>query len=375
MRLYKMELYKLCHRKIFMVGIGFVVGILLIFFQLRLADERSYVDGTTYLGYRAVQVDREITEEFQGVITDEKAEKIIEKYGFPQKVEDGYWYYQDANFLNTWIEKYLSNGYYLRWSDYEIATDIYPIADTELGEVIELTGKDIVLEYSDGWLNFTEVLEIGLVLGSILILFGISVVFAGEGQTKMLPLLFTTKEGSQKDIYAKIAAAFTVGVGVWLGIVVLDLLLCGSVYGFSGLECLVGVSKGYSNINAYRAVTMLSIASFIIIVLVRSLIGILLLCAMTICVSAYFKSSFHAIVVAAICFALPILIWILMPGIYSFLRRVIILLVYASPLYMVMYNSLFDCYEAWCVLAGISVLAFMLFTVRAYRKYKGQQAE
>ena len=376
MRLYKMELYKLCHRKLFMIGVGCTAGILVLFFWMKVWGEETYVDGITYNGYQAVKVNRQITEEFKGVLTDEKAEKIIELYGFPQKVEPYRWYYQDANFLNEWIEKYLSDGYYYSWDNYETASCAYPIADTEVGKAAVATGKEIVLEYSNGWFIFCEVSMIGFIIGSILILSGVSIVFANEGQTKMLPLLFTTKEGKAKDIYAKIAAAYTVAAGVWLGIVVLDFVLCGMVYGFDGLKCIVGTTGLTPIVSTYRPMTMLSVGSYIIVILLRSLLGILLLCSVTIYLSARFHSCFHAVVSAALIWMAPILIFMFIGYfdiggvIVRIIRSTIVYLIYASPIYSIMYNALWDCYRIWKFLAGMSAAGIIFYTVRAYRKYK-----
>ena len=110
MRLYKMELYKLCHRKSFLAGFLFVLLIGLLFFYQELQHSYCVVNGTTYTGLRAIQMNRQITEEFKGVLTDEKIERIIEKYGFPQGAPDGYSRQKD-NFLNHFIMEYASDGY------------------------------------------------------------------------------------------------------------------------------------------------------------------------------------------------------------------------------------------------------------------------
>ena len=376
MRLYKMELFKLCHRKLFVIGAGCAVGILFLFFWIKVWGEETYVEGSTYRGYQAVQVNRQITDEFKGVLTDEKVEKIIEIYGFPQKVEKDWWYYQDANFLNGWVEKYLSDGYYYRWDDYETASCAYPIADTEIGKAAAVSGKEIVLEYGNGWFIFCEVSEIGFIIGSILILFGVSIVFANEEQTKMLPLLFTTKEGKAKDIYAKIAASYTVAAGVWLGIVVLDFVLCVMVYGFDGLKCMAGTTGLTFDVSTYRPVSMLSVGSYMVITLLRSLFGILLLCSVTIYFSARFQSCFHAVVSAALVWIAPILIFmfagyfVIGGVIVRIIRSTIVYLIYASPIYSIMYNALWDCYRIWKWLAGVSAAGIIFCTINAYRKYK-----
>lgn len=382
MRLYKMELYKLCGRKMFIIGALCVIGVVLFGFAVKVSSEESVVDGIRYKGYQAVQKDRQITKEFEGILTDEKAEKIIEKYGFPSEVEVFYAYYRDANYLNMLVEKCLSNGYFNNWEDYKIATDIYSIEDTDLGAYRNYTGKEIVLEYNNGWLVFLNVLETGLILGSILVLYSVSTVFAGERQSGMLVLLFTTKEGKNKDIYAKIAAVFTIALGVWLCITVIGLLLCGIVYGYSGLHTLAGMSKiSFYQVSAYMPKTMWSMGKFIVIVLLRSLLGMFLLCSITMCISALLKSPFNAVVCAAIVWVMPVLLWILLRillqgGGQSLISYIILYiircLIFSSPIYMVMYDTI-ESGRAMVMLMSIAAALLIICSISSYLKYKWQQ--
>ncbi|MCH5248768.1 MAG: ABC transporter permease subunit [Lachnospiraceae bacterium] len=383
MRLYKMELYKLCCKKIFIIGAVCVIVIVLFAFWLKVNGEESTVDGVKYTGLQAVRVNRQITEEFKGILTDEKAEKIVEKYGFPSEVELYFGYYSNANYLNGWVERMLSDGDYYDWDNYKIATVIYPIEDTELEKARELTGTELVLDYSDGWVTFLDVMQIGLLLGSILILFGTSTVFAGEKQNNTQQLLFTTKEGRGSDIYSKMAAAFTVAFNVWFSVIILDLALCGMVYGFSGLKCLVGTTSiAYYHVITYLPYTMWTIGTMIVTVLLRSLLGVFLLCAMTICISAYMKSTFNAVVLAAILWVLPILLWILIREggqnfnsyiIISIVISIIRYFIFASPIYSVFYDTVSDGSRILTLLSVIAAAGVVLFSAGAYRKYKRQQ--
>ncbi len=73
MSLYKMELYKICHRKIFIIGsISVVLLLILYFWFVGVGDEIATVEGVRYKGYEAVQMDREVTEKYSGVLTDDK---------------------------------------------------------------------------------------------------------------------------------------------------------------------------------------------------------------------------------------------------------------------------------------------------------------
>ena len=84
MRLYKTELFKLFYNKIFKIGMLATTGLLFLYFWFaEVGGEIATVDGKFYSGYEAVQINRKITKEFEGDLTDEKVNQIIEKYGLP----------------------------------------------------------------------------------------------------------------------------------------------------------------------------------------------------------------------------------------------------------------------------------------------------
>ena len=366
MRLYKMELYKICHKKIFIIGAACVIAIVLLAFTIQVMDEEATIgDGVMHTGYRAVQINREITKEFKGAITDEKVERIVEKYGFPSKVEPGWNHFRDENFLTRFVQNYFSNGYMNTWNDYRVATEVYLVADTDIGGVMEYTGKEVILEYYHGWRAFLEVLSYGMVSGSIFILCTLSGVFANEGQTKMLPLLFTTKEGRENDIHAKVLAAITAVVGVWSAIFFLDLLLCGIVYGLDGLHCYNGMVNLYLFPVPDRLIPM---RYYILLAAAFSFFGMISLCFITICVSAYQKSVFHAVVLSAVCYSAPVLAALFMDGFHGITR-----FLYAAPVFMALHLIIEDIYNIWMMLVTISIAVSLLCVVTAYRKYKGQQ--
>ena len=52
------------------------------------------------------------------------------------------------------------------------------IAETELGENCEKLGITPYLTYTTGWKIFVEMLQFGLILGSILVICSVSTIFA-----------------------------------------------------------------------------------------------------------------------------------------------------------------------------------------------------
>lgn len=313
-----MELYKLCSRKIFIIGAAAVTAIILLTFWIQVMDEEATVDGVTYTGYRAVQVNRQIT---------------------------------DAYINDT--------------DDYRTASFLYPVAESDLGAVEELTGEKIVLEYYKGWESFIIVHYVGMVLGSILIIFTVSPLFAYEEQSKMLSLLFTTKYGKNKNITTKICAAFTIPVFVWAGIFLINLLLCGIVYGLDGLGC-------YNGMLVYLLPwpeRMIPMPEFILMVLMLSFSGIVSLCAITMCISALCKSSFHAVTMSAVCWGAPVLIAMFTNGFHGIGKLLI-----AAPVFMVIGEIIDVIYDIWLMPVGIAVLVSVFCVFRAYRKYRRRQA-
>lgn len=400
MRLYKMELYKLCHKKSFAAGFIFILLLGLFFFCHDIQYQSCNVGDVEYHGLEAIRVNRQITKEFRGVLTDEKVTRIIEKYGFPQGEPDLY-NRLSGNFLNTFIMEYLSDGYNNGSNDYKLATETIPLADSGLGRYYASAGMDIRLEYYEGWSAFLD--EFGLLMLGVnmLILYAVSIVFSEEEQSGTKALLFTTKEGPSSDVLAKIAAAFSVSVGIWLLTVSFSLLLYTAVYGTDGLNCIAGLITLWE--FAYESPLILQpIGAYLTQILLSSLLAVLELCAITICISARCRSSFHAIAGAGVCYALPFLGFMLFqagtflvmycsgmqPGrpldsvFFTICRYALYLLrslIYSSPVYLMVGRDMLielsrvsevgEMRHVYIALA-IAAALFLLCTFSAWRRYR-----
>lgn len=330
-----MELYKLWHQKVFMICAVCTVFFLIFRFWASEVDmELTTVDGQHYYGYDAVRVNRQITEKYRGELTDGKVAGIVEEYGFPSQVTYDYPGWRDGNYLNGFVTDYLSDGYMRDWDNYKVPTKAYAIADTTLGEIERATGKAITFAYVNGWKSFLDTLQIGMVLASVLILLSISTVFAQEGQTKMMPLLFTMKDGKGKDAWAKIAAAFTLTVIVYVVVVLLCLCMSAYVFGLDGAECPIGLVLS-REILVHISISYMPTISFVGMMLGMDLLAVLLLCAITMSVSAHAKSNFGAAAVAAILWVAPMMISMMFRGFLYFLTS-------CMPLFLVMTDSVYE---------------------------------
>lgn len=320
MRLYRAELYKLYHKKVFLICSVLTVFTMLFYFWLMVNDQMTTVNGVTYHGYDAVRMERQITEAYRGGVTDEKVKKIVEEYGLLSEVQDVY------------------------------------------------GGKEIPLAYTEGWQIFFNTLEIGTLLADMLVIFTVSIVFSQEGQTRMQPLIFTTEEGKTTDVWAKIAAAFTLTGIVYSVVVLSDLVLCKCVFGLDGGDCPVTVALwGQVTFRPQSAAGYMPVGSFAWIIIGIKLLGMILLCAMTLCVSAYCRSTFGAVITAVSLWGLPILIRMMFGGIGYFLTS-------CMPIFLAFNNSVFETITFGRTIP--TVLLGVCLTIacveEGYRVYKGQ---
>ena len=385
MQLYKMELYKIFHRKIFWIGILAILGLMFVYFWFaEVGDERCVIDGRSHSGYEAVQMNKKITEEYAGTVTDEKINQIVDKYGLPSELNENMPGWKDGNYLNDFVTRFFTNG---SWENGVKPTERYRLKDTDLWKAYKEYNENIdsksekndkkqmkteilsmwkfkpTLEYTTGWKVFGELLQFGLILGSIMIICVISGIFAEESQTKMLPLIFTTVEGKRKDTSAKVLASFTITVLLYAGITGSAWGLCKIVYDLKGGYNLTGVVISGS---MWKSVDKVPFFSYLSVLLILGMLAFLSLNAITLCISAYQDSMFGAVVVTAICWAIPLLVRIFFGGF-------VLILVDSMPMFLIMQVNLNDIYSIWYVIAVIAVGVLAVSLTKGILHYKVKQ--
>lgn len=385
MQLYKMELYKIFHRKIFWIGILAILGLMFVYFWFaEVGDERCVIDGRSHSGYEAVQMNKKITEEYAGTVTDEKINQIVDKYGLPSELNENMPGWKNGNYLNDFVTRFFTNG---SWENGVKPTERYRLKDTDLWKAYKEYNENIdskserndkkqmkteilsmwkfkpTLEYTTGWKVFGELLQFGLILGSIMIICVISGIFAEESQTKMLPLIFTTVEGKRKDTSAKVLASFTITVLLYAGITGSAWGLCKIVYDLKGGYNLTGVVISGS---MWKTVDKVPFFSYLSVLLIFGMLAFLSLNAITLCISAYQDSMFGAVVATAICWAIPLLVRIFFDGL-------VWILVDSMPMFLIMQVNLNDIYSIWHVIAVIAVGVLAVSLTKGILHYKVKQ--
>lgn len=385
MQLYKMELYKIFHRKIFWIGILAILGLMFVYFWFaEVGDERCVIDGRSYSGYEAVQMNKKITEEYAGTVTDEKINQIVDKYGLPSELNENMSGWKNGNYLNDFVTRFFTNG---SWENGVKPTERYRLKDTDLwkaykeynenidrksekndkkqmkNEILSMWKFKPTLEYTTGWKVFGELLQFGLILGSIMIICVISGVFAEESQKRMMPLIFTTVEGKRKDTSAKVLASFTITVLLYAGITGSAWGLCKIVYDLKRGYNLTGVVISGS---MWKTVDKVPFFSYLSVLLILGMLAFLSLNAITLCISAYQDSMFGAVVVTAICWAIPLLVRIFFGGF-------VWILVDSMPMFLIMQVNLNDIYSIWYVVAVIAVGVLAVSLTKGILHYKVKQ--
>lgn len=381
MKLYRMELYKLLHKKICTLGfLACMLWLLFVFYAEYSGSEVSVVNGVRYEGLAAIRKDREITEEFKGLLTDKEVDRIVEKYGFPKLVIEGYNGWQDENYLNVFVTDYLSDGYFWGWEEgeYQAAQNTIPIGESELGQLMAKAGmpEELDFDYFKGWEALTGTLQFGFLFLCSWIVIMAAPVFAGERQLKMKEIVFTTEHGRKKDVTAKLCAVFTLAFLAGIIMVLTIVLVTGSTYGFSGGEGMRWLALGEPLAYAYRIPAMLLPVWQLVLCYTGVGLGAMLVtAAITVLVSAYNKSSFYVAAVTLIVWTLPFLL-ALIRGIFYWLGAS------TQPILLIMKDVFYE-------ITGMKIFGFPIFyyhlfvmaaeliicTVLGYRRYVRMEKE
>lgn len=341
MTLYRMELYRIIHRKLFL-GMGIVILVwLAVFFCIEsVGSETAQVNGKVYEGYAAVRMDREITEEFQGKLTDEDVDRIAEKYGFPSEVQKNYGHWIDENYLNGFVAEYLTDGFFQSWDEYKVPQNTIPINDSRLKEYSNTPQGEVNFGYTKGWEKFLEIFQMANWLFSLMIMIGAAPLFCEERQNGMRQLIFTTEKGKGVDIKARIAAIFTVTVCGYFFLLLLLLGLCGGVFGLDGstisIGIVLGINSGYTMIRHGISLSQYGIADFTLLYVVTALGGVLMLTAIVVWISARVDTVAHSLLAAIFSWAAPVVLYI------TFQSRVLYILALIQPALMSNYGSIVD---------------------------------
>ncbi len=295
--IWKEELYKIASRKIIWLG----VFLLLAFTAFRLFAERdhyaTFIDGEVYFGQEAVQKDQALTKRYEGTLTREKIQQIYNEYGlytFVEEIED-----TKGNYCSRFVTEHFTN--YMQTSGSPDEVHFYEGSEWERNAAPYLE-NEVRFGYVYGWNDFAEIYMMAVLVLFVILIIGLSPVFAEEYQLKTADILRTTRRGKQSGIWMKILAAVFFAVVLTCLVTVSLWGVYLTVYGTQGLDA----SAVLLNFASFYGYCPESVFGFILFIAFLGMAGAALLTGLVTGISALSKTPFLALVISLIVFLFPV---------------------------------------------------------------------
>ncbi len=312
MRLWKMELYKVLRRPVLSFGLFLIMALQCFIFWIDVSGKQTEIDGNIYKGISAIEADRELTEEYKGPFTLNKAEQIVERFGF-----SGYGMefgqkgprVREGNFCSRWVTDNMTDFSY---------TETKPSAFKE-GEVWKERGqqyldKRIEFGYTEGWEYFHSLWSWSVLILNVWLVLMVMPVFSEEYSRKTVNVLLTTVHGTCRDIWAKMGTALLLGIAAFLVTTLWLLALTATVYGMGGIDASAGMFD-------YRVLAVENGSMTVGEHLWQTFGAKLAAVCLNVCITLFFSATYKNIVSAVVLrlVSLYSLAWVLNEVVYSLL--------------------------------------------------------
>lgn len=296
--IWKEELYKIASRKIIWLG----VFLLLAFVAFRLFAEKdnytAVVDGEVFYGREAIRKEQELAKRYEGILTKEKIKEIYDEYGF--YLYDEELGVMNGNYCSRFISEHFTN--YMQTSGNDPNEIHFYQGEEWERNVAPYLENGVRFGYVYGWNDLTEIYMMAVLVLYVILMIGLSPVFAEEYQLKTADILRTTRRGKQGGIWMKILAAVffaviltcLVTIFLW-GIYLIE-------YGVQGLDASA-VLLNFASFYGYCPETVLG---FLVFIALLGVVGAVLLTGLVVGISASSKTPFLALVISLVVFLFPV---------------------------------------------------------------------
>lgn len=295
------ELRKLLHKALALASL-ISLGILTTIMTLNWLSPGSFgvqedVNGrkVSLEGRSAILRNQEIAAQYQGPLTTEKVQRILEEYTFSpdmmakEKIEPENQYYYIHNSLYDALTRHFArpdcsyNGADIR--------DVF-------GEI----APDLTIGYSAGWEYMIYILIYDFMTWSCILVIILSPVFSEEYTKRTDALILTGIQGRKKCPAAKIIASYIVSLGGSLILIAIHFLLLLAWHGTEGFEASIQLGNlGLFSSTPY----VISWGKAFALSCVLWLGAAAVLTALVLLISVWAKSSFSALVISFTLFMLP----------------------------------------------------------------------
>ncbi|MBD5532169.1 MAG: hypothetical protein HDQ98_08215 [Lachnospiraceae bacterium] len=310
--LVKLEIYKLVRKQSFWIGLLIMLAFFAETYLSWLNPTRSLLakDGALLTGRAAVRQDIEISEAYQGIMTDDVVEQILcnERYNEAQ-IEESWILYNSEKSTDVSAVNRLVGYYFLR-KDITEGEDAwgYRYGEEELYKIEDVfpeSALPLYYEYSGPWGGTLESIISCIFLLNVFLIIGISPIFSEERTQKMNQLLFTSRFGRRKCFWAKAGTAYVLSSALAFGVILLMLLITVSIYGTTGLACSIQLVEPFLY-QDYQFVRTLG--AVIVDAVILSVAGIWFTVSLILLVSVLAKNALNTVVLSFVLFVVPVIV-------------------------------------------------------------------
>lgn len=363
MKLLHMELSKICSRKILWVGITAVALFFIAWQTAYISEKKVWDNGVMYKGLEALQKDRELAKEYEGIFTWETAKKIIEKYGF-SSYED-YEGLTNKNFCNQFVTRYMTEYGYTGEGEPQLR--VSPDNNYAVDIVIK---EGVRFGYIGGFEDLREAMAMLIPCITILLIIAVAPVFSEEYMLRTAAVALSTVRGKKKDIWTKIGAALVFSCILYVVFVTFLYIAYLCVYGRDGLDA--GASLMLIGVQIESG---MSIRAWFIRYFLAGLLSVMVQTCMTLFVSARSRQNFTAVILSTVLYLMPL---VLGQGVFKLfaptrLQMILVNICLWFPFYsahMLKGLPFLDRLKAPFIILLIAASLYL-----AYRKYRDYQAE
>lgn len=285
------ELKKICTRRITQIGIFAILALNFLLVISTFQSMHSFDgEGSEGTGMTAIAIDKQISRQYQGILTDEKVQQMLHKF-------------KPAADLHGMNVKYLyqnalQSSVHARFSDLNGDWNGLTVSDVFGDEKIQIG-------YVSGWLHVSQYMIRIFIVLSLLMILMTAPVFSGEygGVDR---LILTAKYGKTQCSTAKNIAAILSALLITTLFVAVNIGAALTIYGREGLDCSIlfapmSFVEGYIPFNL-TCKTLIRYQILLAFTCMISVTGITLL------LSSLCKNQVVTLIASVFLFILPILL-------------------------------------------------------------------
>ena len=179
-------------------------------------------------GGTAVEIDKEIAAKYEGVLTDEKVQRMMNEFAPTHDLHglNAMYLYQNA----------VQSAVFSRFSDKDGNWNGLSVSDVFGNETIKIG-------YVDGWLSTSKNMARVFIALALVIIIMLAPVFSGEYEG-VDNIILTSRYGKTKCASAKVVAAILTAISTTALAAAVNLIIALAFYGTEGLDCSILFAPG-----------------------------------------------------------------------------------------------------------------------------------